>query len=101
MRHDSVEAGGRMRTYTVAGPEDGKPGRDLILLFHGSKQTGDAHRKFTGAAYGAAPADDGTAVVAYLDGYKRNWNDACRGISFPAARKTSTTSPSPGRSARS
>ncbi|MFJ9161481.1 hypothetical protein ACIRPS_32320 [Streptomyces griseoviridis] len=37
MRRDSVDVNGRTRTYTVAGPADGKPSRDLVLVFHGSK----------------------------------------------------------------
>ncbi|GGX59351.1 hypothetical protein GCM10010358_12190 [Streptomyces minutiscleroticus] len=86
MRHDSVEVNGRQRTYTVVGAADGKPARDLVLVFHGSKQTGDKHREFTGRAFDAL-ADKGAAVVVYPDGYKRNWNDARRGSSFPARKE--------------
>ncbi|MFG1605481.1 alpha/beta hydrolase family esterase [Actinoplanes sp. NPDC049265] len=77
---DSVEVGGRTRTFTVVG---GPPARDLILVFHGSKQTGDKHREFTGQIFDALAAD-GRTTVAYLDGYRGNWNDARRGSSFPA-----------------
>ncbi|MFI5931777.1 alpha/beta hydrolase family esterase [Actinoplanes sp. NPDC051494] len=79
---DSVEVAGRTRTYTVVGPAGA---RDLVLVFHGSGQTGDKHREFTGRAYDAL-AEDGTAVVAYLDGYKKNWNDARKESSFPARK---------------
>lgn len=76
---DSVEVAGRKRTFTLVGA----PGAaDLILVFHGSKQTGAKHRAFTGGIYDAL-AGDGTAV-AYLDGYRGNWNDARKESSFPA-----------------
>ncbi len=80
---DSVEAGGRTRTYEIVGAADGRPGRDLVLVFHGSKQTGAVHRKFTGGAFDAR-AERGDAVIVYLDGYRGNWNDARRQSSFPA-----------------
>ncbi|WP_220501556.1 alpha/beta hydrolase family esterase [Microbispora sp. H10670] len=83
---DSVEVGGRPRTYTVVGPADGKPSRDLVLVFHGSRQTGEKHRKFTGKAFDAL-ADGGAAVVVYLDGHEGNWNDARRASRFPARRE--------------
>jgi polyhydroxybutyrate depolymerase len=83
---DSVKVAGRSRTYTVVGPKGGPASRDLILIFHGSRQTGDVHREFTGRAFDAL-ADSGAAVVAYLDGYKGNWNDARRESSFPARKE--------------
>ncbi|MDQ0791440.1 polyhydroxybutyrate depolymerase [Streptomyces sp. B3I7] len=83
MNPNSVDVDGRPRTYTVVGPADGKPSRALVLVFHGSSQTGRKHRAFTGAAYDAL-ADTNEAVVVYLDGHKGNWNDARRGSSFPA-----------------
>lgn len=86
MRQDSVEVDGRPRTYTVVGPADGKPSRDLILVFHGSKQTGAKHREFTGKAFDGL-ADSGAAVVVYLDGHKGNWNDARQKSSFPARKE--------------
>ncbi len=81
----SVEAGGRSRTLTVVGPPAAPSSRALVLVFHGSKQTGDVHRAFTGGVLDALAAD-GEAVVAYLDGYRGNWNDARRGSRFPARR---------------
>ncbi|MGK5685597.1 alpha/beta hydrolase family esterase [Actinoplanes sp. URMC 104] len=82
VRRGSVDLDGRARTYTVAGDAYGKP---LILIFHGSRQTGEKHRRFTGRAFDAL-AQDGSAVVAYLDGYRGNWNDARRESRFPARR---------------
>ena len=71
---ESIEVAGRTRTFTVAGT----PSKDLVLVFHGSKQTGDKHRDFTGHAF------DTLGVVAYLDGYRKQWNDARRQSSFAA-----------------
>jgi len=83
---DTIEVGGRLRSYEVVGEAGGRPGRSLVLIFHGSKQTGAQHRKFTGWAYDAL-AHSGAAVVVYPDGYRRNWNDARRASSFPARRE--------------
>ncbi|MEV1014872.1 PHB depolymerase family esterase [Micromonospora sp. NPDC049801] len=80
---DSITVNGTRRTYEIIGSADGNPGRSLVLVFHGSKQTGAKHRKFIGRAYDAL-AETGAAVVIYLDGHKGNWNDARRESSFPA-----------------
>ncbi|WP_395639792.1 alpha/beta hydrolase family esterase [Pseudolysinimonas sp.] len=81
----SVAAGGRTRTLTVVGEGAAENARALVLVFHGSRQTGDVHRAFTGGALDDLAAA-GTAVVAYLDGYRGNWNDARRESRFPARR---------------
>lgn len=78
-----IEAGGRRRTGIVVGERDGRPERPLLLVLHGSKQDGAAHRRFTGEMYDALAAD-GRAVVAYLDGHRGNWNDAREQSAFPA-----------------
>ena len=79
----TIDVGGTVRTYTVVGEQNSTQHRDLVLIFHGSKQNGDTHRRFTGRAFDAM-AGSGAAVVAYLDGYKGNWNDARKESSFPA-----------------
>jgi len=81
--HETITAGGRERTFTVTAPSVAGPGRALVLVFHGSKQTGDIQRDFTGRALDPLVAD-GSAVVAYLDGYRRNWNDSRADSRFPA-----------------
>lgn len=62
------------RTYTLAEP-DGDPAR-LLLVFHGSGQNAAAFRKVTGNAFDTLPG----TTVAYLDGYRRKWNDARRDV---------------------
>ncbi|NYG98151.1 polyhydroxybutyrate depolymerase [Schumannella luteola] len=81
--HETITAGGRERTFTVTAPSTAGPGRALVLVFHGSKQTGDIQRDFTGRALDPLVAD-GSAAVAYLDGYRRNWNDSRADSRFPA-----------------
>lgn len=86
VQHDAVTVDGRRRTFTVLGAPEGPASRRLVLVFHGSKQSADVHRRFTGDAL-APLATQGEAVVAYLDGYRGNWNDARRASSFPARRR--------------
>ena len=80
---DSIEVDGRTRSFTVVGPADAAAPRPLVLIFHGSKQSGAKHQKFTGHTFDAL-AKNGAAVVVYLDGYRGNWNDARRASRFPA-----------------
>jgi polyhydroxybutyrate depolymerase len=78
----SIDVDGRLRTLQVVeGPRT--PGRALVLVLHGSRQDGAAHRRFTGGMYDALAGEHG-AVVASLDGYRGNWNDARRESAFPA-----------------
>ncbi|MDP9792803.1 polyhydroxybutyrate depolymerase [Catenuloplanes nepalensis] len=74
----TIEAGGRTRTYTLAAPTDGFD--RLLLVFHGSGQNAARFRSFTGNTFDTLP---GTAV-AYLDGFRTNWNDARLANRFPA-----------------
>ncbi|PSM39072.1 hypothetical protein C6Y14_34220 [Streptomyces dioscori] len=80
----SVAVGEATRTFTLVGTAAPGEARPLILVFHGSGQTGDKHRAFTGGVYDALAARG--ALVAYLDGYRGNWNDARRESHFPARR---------------
>jgi polyhydroxybutyrate depolymerase len=82
---ESIKVGSRRRTFSIVGASDGAPGRTLVVVFHGSRQTGAVHREFTGAALDGLV--DRGAVVAYLDGYRGNWNDARRESRFPARRE--------------
>lgn len=79
---ESIDIGGARRTFTLVGSASATT---LILVFHGSRQTGETHRAFTGAPLDRL-VDDGRAVVAYLDGHKGNWNDFRRESAFPARR---------------
>ncbi len=77
-----VDVDGVRRSATVVGAPGGDGARGLVLVFHGSRQDGAGHRKFTGRAYDRLT--ERGMVVAYLDGYRGNWNDARRESRFPA-----------------
>ncbi|SDZ25914.1 alpha/beta hydrolase family esterase [Herbiconiux ginsengi] len=79
----TVSVAGRTRSFTAVGEIDGPGDRAIVLVFHGSKQDGEVHRRFTGNALDRL-AREGRAVVVYLDGYRGNWNDARATSSFPA-----------------
>lgn len=85
MSMQTIQVGERTRTYTVVGERSAER-RALVLVFHGSKQTGAIQHDFTGGSLDRLVAE-GRAIVAYLDGYRRNWNDARRDSSFPARRE--------------
>jgi polyhydroxybutyrate depolymerase len=84
--HGAVTIDGNARTFTVLGARSTAASRGLVLVFHGSKQSGAAHRRFTGDALAPLAVQE-RAVVVYLDGYRGNWNDARRQSSFPARRR--------------
>ncbi len=73
-----IDVAGRTRTYTLVEPDGGHD--RLLLVFHGSTQDAAKFRAFTGNAFDTIP---GTAV-AYLEGYRGNWNDARAAGRFPA-----------------
>lgn len=82
---ESVEVGGRARTMTVVHrPRTAAGPVPVVLVFHGSMQTASAIRAFTANSLDEIGARVG-AVVAYLDGHKKHWNDA-RIVNSPAAR---------------
>jgi polyhydroxybutyrate depolymerase len=74
-----IDVAGRPRTYTLATPPGGDYDR-LLLVFHGSTQNAGVFRSFTGNAFDHL----GGAAVAYLDGFRGNWNDSRKASRFPA-----------------
>jgi polyhydroxybutyrate depolymerase len=70
---------------TVVSPRSPARGAPVVLVFHGSNQSGQVVRRFAGNSLDVFAHRDG-AVVAYLDGYKKNWNEARLSNKF-AARK--------------
>ncbi|MCS7479500.1 alpha/beta hydrolase family esterase [Umezawaea endophytica] len=78
----SVLVDGRRRTMTVVRPPEVGAGAPAVLVFHGSNQDSRVIRRFTGRDFDRF-AERG-AVVAYLDGHKKNWNDARVSSAFAA-----------------
>jgi len=74
---------GRVRRMVVQTPPDAPGPLPLLVVLHGSNQSAEIFRRFTDRAFDAL-AEQGRAVVAYLDGYEKHWNDARRGITFAA-----------------
>jgi polyhydroxybutyrate depolymerase len=82
---ESVQVGDRTRTMTVVRHQHPGSGTvPVVLVFHGSMQTAKVIRSFTANTFDQIGAPSG-AIVAYLDGYKRHWNDA-RIVNTSAAR---------------
>jgi polyhydroxybutyrate depolymerase len=82
---ESVQVGDRTRTMTVVRHQQPGSGTvPVVLVFHGSMQTAKVIRSFTANTFDQIGAPSG-AIVVYLDGYKRHWNDA-RIVNTSAAR---------------
>ncbi len=82
--HVRLTVTGRERAVTIVGPPGLVAHAPAILYFHGANQTAASGRAFTGGTFDALTARG--VVVAYLDGYKRNWNDARASSAFAARR---------------
>ncbi|MEO8907164.1 MAG: PHB depolymerase family esterase, partial [Microbacteriaceae bacterium] len=71
----SIRVGGRTRSMVVvSGDDDRDRGQDrpIVLVFHGSNQTGEGVRRFAGRSFDALATEG--AIVAYPDGIRRRWN---------------------------
>jgi polyhydroxybutyrate depolymerase len=81
----TLVSGGVERTMVLVRPDTSVPLRALVIVLHGSNQTGEVVRNVAAGGFDELAAS-GAAVVAYPDGISRHWNDARAGIDF-AARK--------------
>jgi polyhydroxybutyrate depolymerase len=78
----------RSRSYTVVLPKVPQKSAPLLFVFHGSNQTGEKMRAFSGNVFDYLVQEHGFVVV-YPDGYKGHWNDARVSSNFPT-RKAGT-----------
>lgn len=78
---ESIGLQGRERTLTVVAPSLVEEGAPLVLLFHGSQQNSRVFRKFTAGTFDGVAARTG-AVLAYVDGFERHFNDSRVGADF-------------------
>jgi polyhydroxybutyrate depolymerase len=78
----ALEVGGRTRTMIVVPGR--APGGRAVLAFHGSNQKGAVLRSFAG---GSLDALNAYGPVAYLDGYRRDWNGPRRSGRLPTRRE--------------
>lgn len=80
----SILVDGMTRTYLRVAPAGGTTGCALVLVLHGSNQSADTIRRYSDRTFDSLASRG--AVVAYLDGFRGDWNDARVG-SISAARK--------------
>ena len=83
--HAKIRVGSRDRTFSRYVPARMKPGAALLLALHGTGQTGQQLREWTGFGFDLA-ADQGGFMVLYPDGYRAAWND-CRKSQLTATKK--------------
>jgi polyhydroxybutyrate depolymerase len=81
----SVTAQGRDREYLSYLPQGLKPGAALVIVLHGSGQSGQLIRQRTGYGFDRL-ADERGFAVAYPDAFKKHWNDNRKAVDF-ASRK--------------
>jgi polyhydroxybutyrate depolymerase len=71
----SIEVAGRPRSYTQVRRANLRAGAPLLLVFHGSNQSGQKLREFSGHVFDELAEREGVIVV-YPDGHRGHWNDA-------------------------
>jgi polyhydroxybutyrate depolymerase len=82
-KNDSLTVDGHHRTFLSVAPLDLPTGAPLIVVFHGSYQSGQGVRDFSGGAFDELAAREKLMVV-YPDAYKKLWNDARIESNYPA-----------------
>ncbi|WP_129358304.1 MULTISPECIES: alpha/beta hydrolase family esterase [Micrococcaceae] len=76
----SLTVQGRERTLTLVVPKNLPSDPPLVIVFHGSQQSSRVFRKFTAGTFDAAARNG--AVLAYIDGFDRHFNDSRVGANF-------------------
>lgn len=79
----SLQVGTLQRSYIAYVPARLPAHAPLLLVLHGSLQTSEDIRIFSGYEFERL-ADAYGFVVVYPQGYERNWNDCRRSASYPA-----------------
>lgn len=84
VRQETLQVGGRARSYISYVPSHLPQGAPLVIVLHGALMDGAFMRRVTGGEFDAL-ADRNRFAVFYPDAYKGNWND-CRIAEHVAAR---------------
>jgi len=71
------------RYYKIYIPSNLKPDSPLLLVLHGSMQSIDDIRTYTGYEFERLAEQHGFALI-YPQGFKNNWNDCRKSASYPA-----------------
>jgi polyhydroxybutyrate depolymerase len=77
-----ISVDGRRRTFQTVRPALAEP-TQLVVVLHGSNQSGNKVRDFSGRSFDIL-ATDANSLVVYPDAYKKQWNDARRTMRTPA-----------------
>lgn len=81
----SLQHDGRPRSWRLVRPRGNVPPRALLVVLHGSRQSGERFRQWTGGLLDEL-ADRYGFAVAYADGVQGHWND-CRRLGDYAAKQ--------------
>jgi polyhydroxybutyrate depolymerase len=85
VRHGTIAAGGRPRSYLLFAPKALRKGAALVLALHGSGENGARLRLETGYAFDRL-ADRSGFAVAYPDAFEGYWN-ACNRVGDYSANR--------------
>jgi polyhydroxybutyrate depolymerase len=83
VRHGNIRVGDLERSYLFYVPEGLPKGAPLLIVFHGSGETGAGMRVSTGYEFDRL-ADAHHFAVIYPDGYEKNWDDCRIAAHYPA-----------------
>lgn len=73
--HHTLTHSQRRRTYTLVRSRHLRADAALVMVLHGTLQTGDSIREFAAGAFDSL-VESGGAIVAYPDAVQREWNGA-------------------------
>jgi polyhydroxybutyrate depolymerase len=82
----SVQVGELTRTYVSYTPQTLPDDAPLLVVLHGSTQTGGTIRAKTGYEFDRL-ADKNRFLVVYPNGYMKHWNDCRKKASYTARRR--------------
>ncbi|WIM67336.1 PHB depolymerase family esterase [Corynebacterium breve] len=77
VQRSSLEFDRRDRTYIAIVPDEMPAAADVVIYFHGSMQSSNVARNFTGNTFDAL-ADQHGVVICYPDGVHHHFNDSRR-----------------------
>ena len=85
LQRGELSSAGLERRFSYSIPDELSQGAPVVIIFHGSRGTGDRIRQATAFAFDAL-ADQHGFIVAYPDAYARHWND-CLAVGAYAAKE--------------
>jgi polyhydroxybutyrate depolymerase len=86
VHHRSLQIEGHTRDYHVFRPAQLPPSPAVLFVLHGSLQTWQDIRYFSGYEFERLAMEQGFLLV-YPQGYQNNWNDCRKSASYPAKQE--------------